>query len=270
MLLRYLLLRWTRHLQLQPTPTSWLATAGVEYLCRLAVTEEEEMLAAFQDDLKACMEANAPLFVTELLAFRMAHIIVGNDGTQRAIQNYVDRTLFKVSPLEKELDIFSPHVPKDKPEPWLKGGYQVLDVERTFGPKKKIKWNGAKARPTPLATAAVNTSMKLRVPHPPIAVAWLNKVMGEAQLKIDDQEPLIVNPAMMACYGVTLTDTKSWALLGSKMETEVPIPLNAWYILSQAAKQNQNVKRPHDLTGYTWTWAALKRGDKPLWDDHVE
>ncbi|KAH7965693.1 hypothetical protein HPB49_009864 [Dermacentor silvarum] len=112
--------------------------------------------------------------------------------------------------------------------------------------------------------------MKLRVPDPPIAVAWLNTVMDEAELKLDDKSPLIVNPAMMACYGVKLTDAKSWALLGSSMEKEVPNALNAWYILSQAAKQYQNVKWPNDFTGYMWTWAALKHGDHPLWDEHVK
>ncbi|KAH7965694.1 hypothetical protein HPB49_009865 [Dermacentor silvarum] len=113
--------QWTRHLLLQPTPPSWLATAGVEYLCRLAVTEEKGMLAAFHEDLKACMKADTP----------------------PSVSKYVDSNLFKVSSLEKELDMFNPHVPKEKLEPWLEGGYQVLDVERTYGSKKQIKWNDA-------------------------------------------------------------------------------------------------------------------------------
>ncbi|KAL1466070.1 hypothetical protein MTO96_026881 [Rhipicephalus appendiculatus] len=261
--------QWTEHLLLKPTPQSWLATAGVEYLCRLAATEEEDMPAAFLEDLKACMRADAPVATNKLLAFRMAHLIAGNNGTRWAIQNYMDRNMFKMSSLDKELDMFGQYVPKDKLEPWLKGGYEVLDVERTFGSQKRIEWNDAKSRPTPFATNTVNVSMKLRVPDAPITVAWLNSTSDEAEINIDDKAPLIVNPGMMACYGVRLKDARSWALIGHKMEKEAPSPLNAWYLLSQAAEQYENVKRPNDFTGYMWTWAALKRADEWLWDDHI-
>ncbi|XP_049518818.1 uncharacterized protein LOC125943512 [Dermacentor silvarum] len=260
--------QWTYRLMRQPITPTWLASAGVTYLCRLAGTEESKLPAAFKEHLKECMKDNPTPGTRDLLAFRMVHIILGDAATQLAIQKYVTAHVFKSTATDDELGAFDPSISKDNLKAWVKESFKTKHLERALTPVKKITWKEADDSTTPFATATVNSAISLRAPTP-VAVAWVKKTNADVTITIDDTKPLYVNPSMMACYGLKL-DSLSWSLIGKDMEATPPDVVNGWYLLGEAAKQYKTVQRPGDFSGFMWTWAALKTGNEQLWDEHVK
>ncbi|XP_054924082.1 uncharacterized protein [Dermacentor andersoni] len=259
--------QWTRILMSQPTGPTWLGSAGVSYLCRLAVTEEHNLPAAFLGDLKECKETNPTPGTRDLLVFRMAHFILGDAATQKALQNYVAVRVFSSTTTDEELSAFGPDVSKELLVAWRKEPYQTNELARTLGNTKIITWKNGRDPPTPFAQTTDNNGIELRAPSA-VAVTWLNKSKADMTTSIGDTMPVYVNPSMMACYGIQL-DSKWWSLIGKDMERNQPGAINAWYLLGEAAKQYKGVVRPHDFTGYMWMWAALKYGDEDLWSEHA-
>lgn len=260
--------QWTAVLTQPPATGPWLSSAGVKYLCLLAGTDDSHLAPLFMKDLKECMATTPSAGTRELLVFRMAHIILGDTDFQKALQSYVTKNIFNSTTTDIEHGAFAPLVKKEYVTQWLKEGFKVKKLTRDFTAPKKLKWTAPEATNTPFASSTDKGAISLRTPAS-VAVEWLNSTTAELPVIIEDTKPLYVNPSMMACYGIEL-DNKSWALIGQDMETKAPDAINGWYLLGQAAKQFETIKAPHDFSGFMWMWAALKSGDKDLWDDHVK
>ncbi|XP_075559068.1 uncharacterized protein LOC142590620 isoform X3 [Dermacentor variabilis] len=259
--------QWTRILMSQPTGPTWLGSAGVSYLCRLAVTEDHKLPAAFLGDLKECKKTNPAPGTRDLLVFRMAHFILGDAATQKALQNYVAVRVFSSTTTDEELSAFGPGVSNELLVAWREEPYQTNELARTLGNTKIITWKNGRDLPTPFAQSTDNNGIELRAPSA-VAVTWLNKSKADMTTSIGDTMPVYVNPSMMACYGIQL-DSKWWSLIGKDMDKNPPGAINAWYLLGEAAKQFKAVGRPHDFTGYMWMWEALKSGNEDLWNEHA-
>ncbi|XP_077519958.1 uncharacterized protein LOC144129753 [Amblyomma americanum] len=260
--------QWTVHLLPRYERPSWLATSGVDYLCRLAFADDEDgVVAAFQPEIDKCMTNTATDDIKRLLAFRMAHIALGDIITKEAIQRHVSENMFTdATPYDATLDLFGPALPMENLQAFMAAGFQTVKLVRTFGAEKTLTWKEPKEIPVLVATNAISSALKLKTPDGFI-VTWLDASNPQIQLALADTDSLFVNPGVMGCYGVEL-DYKAWALVGHKMEMETPNVLNAHYLLSQASKQYCNVSWPHDITGFLWTCGVLKGGDKERWDQY--
>ncbi|XP_077485385.1 uncharacterized protein LOC144095570 [Amblyomma americanum] len=262
--------QWTSHLLPQHSKPSWLASSGVSYLCRLAFADDEDgVVAAFQPDIDKCIANAATDDIKGLLAFRMAHIAVGDSGTKKTLKKHIDEKLFKdTHGSDATLGVFSPALPKKKLQAFLAASFQTVQLVRTFGAQKKLTWKKPKATPVLVATNAVSSTLKLKTPDG-FNVSWLDASKPDTQLVLADSESLFVNPGVMACYGVEL-DSISWALAGRKMEKEEAHVFNARYLLSEASKQYANVSWPHDIAGFFWACGVLKGGDITLWNHYAK
>ncbi|KAH6939627.1 hypothetical protein HPB50_019967 [Hyalomma asiaticum] len=227
--------QWTHVLMRQPSTETWLAKAGVKYLCRLAETDKSNLPTVFMNDLKECIKPTPAAGTKDLLVFRMMHIIHGDAAFQTAIQKYVTATIFGSAADDKEHAIFAPLVPKEHVVAWLKEDFKAKKVVREFGTTKKITWKNADTTNTPFAKSAESGTITLPAPAP-VVVEWLNATKADFVVTAEDNKPLYVNPSMMACYGVEL-DSKSWELIGKSIETAQPDAINGWYLLGEAAKQ---------------------------------
>ncbi|XP_054932393.2 uncharacterized protein [Dermacentor andersoni] len=251
----------------QPNDTTWLGSAGITYLCQLAVIEESVLPATIIKQLKECTNANPDPDTMDLLAFRMVHIILGDAATQAAIQAHVTAHIFKATTSEKEMAAFSP-ITGENIARWRTEKFKTKELDRQLGTQKKITWKEPTNDNTPFAKDATTSAVAARAPAP-VAVAWLNTTHAEVVVTAEDTEPLYVNPSMMACYGIHL-NPEWWQLIGKDMWTTPPDAINAWYLLGEAEKQFANITRKADFSGLVWMWAALKSGDIDLWDEHVK
>ncbi|XP_065296174.1 uncharacterized protein [Dermacentor albipictus] len=259
--------QWTHKLMSQPNDPTWLGSAGVAYLCLLAVTEESALPAKILEQVKHCTEATPNNDIRDLLAFRMVHIILGDAATQTAIQAYVTAHLFNDTTSEKEMAAFSP-ITAENIDHWRKETFKTKKLKRLLGATKKITWEEPTTDATPFAKNATTGAVNARAPTA-VAVAWLNKTHASFEVTAEDTQPLYVNPSVMACYRIHL-DSEWWKLIGKDMEKTPPDAINAWYLLGEAAKQFATIKREADFSGFVWMWAALKSGDTDLWDEHVK
>ncbi|XP_075538341.1 uncharacterized protein LOC142572837 isoform X2 [Dermacentor variabilis] len=259
--------QWTHVLMSQPNDTTWLGSAGITYLCQLAVTEESVLPATILKQVKECTNATPDTDTMDLLAFRMVHIILGDAATQTAIQAHVTAHIFKATTSEKEMAAFSP-ITGENIARWRTEEFKTKKLDRHLGTPKKITWNEPTNDTTPFAKDATTSSVAARAPAP-VAVAWLNTTHADFEVTAEDTKPLYVNPSVMACYGIHL-NSEWWALIGKDMETTPPDAINAWYLLGEAGKQVPTIQRSEDFSGFVWMWAALKSGDIDLWDEHVK
>ncbi|XP_077513122.1 uncharacterized protein LOC144124366 [Amblyomma americanum] len=264
--------QWFRHLLPQTKPPTWFAKAGAEYLCLLATTEDTGMLKAFKSHLEKCVTGKGDSDTMELLAFRMAHFIMGDGKMKEDIQKFLKDHLFQPATNEQQLAAFEPTLPKANLEPWLTYCCKTVTVERTPTPAKlKVTWeaaDAADAKATPFATGAKGGVHKLKSPAA-VAVQWLGAANAEAPLAITDKDPLLVNPAVMACYGIKQS-VKAWALIGHSAATTPLDDITAWYLLHQSQKQYGEVKVSADIAGAMWMWETLKPGNPQLWDAVAE
>ncbi|KAH7965490.1 hypothetical protein HPB49_008393 [Dermacentor silvarum] len=181
----------------------------------------------------------------DLLVFRMVHIILGDTAIQTAIQ-----------------------ITKEQLVHWRQETYVTKKLKRDIGATKKVTWSDPGTGATPFATDTTVSAVNVRAPTD-VKVAWLDSNNAAFTVTAEDTKPLYVNPSVMACYGIEL-NPEWWALIGKDMESTPPDAINAWYLLGEAAKQYSIIQRQQDFTGYLWMWAALKSGDKDLWDEHVK
>ncbi|XP_075538344.1 uncharacterized protein LOC142572837 isoform X5 [Dermacentor variabilis] len=232
--------QWTHVLMSQPNDTTWLGSAGITYLCQLAVTEESVLPATILKQVKECTNATPDTDTMDLLAFRMVHIILGDAATQTAIQAHVTAHIFKATTSEKEMAAFSP-ITGENIARWRTEEFKTKKLDRHLGTPKKITWNEPTNDTTPFAKDATTSSVAARAPAP-VAVAWLNTTHADFEVTAEDTKPLYVNPSVMACYGIHL-NSEWWALIGKDMETTPPDAINAWYLLGEAGKQVPTIQK---------------------------
>lgn len=259
--------QWTHVLMRQPNTPTWLGSTGVAYLCQLAVTEESTLAAKLLKQLKNCKTSTPDPTTRDLLVFRMVHIILGDTAIQTAIQKYVTAHRFQATATDAELGAFSP-ITKEQLVHWRQETYVTKKLKRDIGATKKVTWSDPGTGATPFATDTTVSAVNVRAPTD-VKVAWLDSNNAAFTVTAEDTKPLYVNPSVMACYGIEL-NPEWWALIGKDMESTPPDAINAWYLLGEAAKQYSIIQRQQDFTGYLWMWAALKSGDKDLWDEHVK
>lgn len=259
--------QWTHVLMRQPASSTWLGSTGVAYLCQLAVNEESSLAAKLLEQLKDCKKDTPDSTTRDLLVFRMVHIILGDAGIQTAIQKYVTAHRFQATDTEAELGAFSP-ITKVQLVHWRQETFITKKLQRDLGATKKVTWSDPATGATPFATDTQVSAVNVRAPAA-VNVAWLDSTNAAFAVTAEDTKPLYVNPSVMACYGIEL-NSQWWALIGKDMESTPPDAINAWYLLGEAAKQYSTIQRLQDFTGYVWMWAALKSGNKDLWDEHVK
>ncbi|KAL1420143.1 hypothetical protein MTO96_024599 [Rhipicephalus appendiculatus] len=260
--------QWTRILLRQPATPTWLGSAGVTYLCRLAVTEESQLPASFLGDLEGMQEGQSGPWHKGLTGVQDGtHFTGRHEDADSPTGNTWPAHVLKTTTTDEELAIFEPDVTKGHLTVWRKEGFKTKQLERTFGTTKMITWKNTDNTETPFATASDKSAIALRAPSA-VAVAWLNKNKANFTISIGDTTPVYVNPSMMACYGIQM-DFDSWTLVGKDMGKTRVDAINRWYLLGEAARQFKDAKWPN-FVGYMWMWSALRPTDLDLWDEHVE